>query len=211
MPGVIPHNTEQPYESGKRLFDLALALALALPAFAVCLVLALLIRVVDRSPPLFCQQRVGRFGRPFYLYKMRTMRVNSPNLPTHEASTSYVTPLGCLLRRTKLDEMPQLINVLRGDMSFVGPRPCLPVQEELIRWREEFGVMELRPGITGVSQIAGVDMSRPTELAISDAGYLQSRSIATDLAILFRTFLGRGSGDALHVSRLGEHSDHQDR
>lgn len=185
---------------GKRLFDLALASMLALPALGACLVFAILIRLIDHSSPLFQQERVGRLGRPFLLYKLRTMRADSPNLPTHESSASHVTSLGRFLRRTKIDELPQLINVLRGDMSFVGPRPCLLSQIELINLREELGVSMLRPGITGVSQIVGLDMSQPAALATSDAAYLRPWSLRTDLAILSRTFLGSGSGDALFAS-----------
>lgn len=196
---------------GKRLFDLVLALALALPAFGACLVFAVLIRLVDRSSPLFRQERVGRLGRPFLLYKLRTMRADSPNLPTHESSASHVTPLGRFLRRTKIDELPQLINVLRGDMSFVGPRPCLPGQLDLIHRREELGVSTLRPGITGVSQIVGLDMSQPAALATNDATYLRPWSLRIDLAILSRTFLGGGSGDALFVSEIRRDRDTQDK
>lgn len=203
-----PHAIDRP---GKRLFDLVLASALALPALGACLAFAVLIRLVDRSSPLFRQERVGRRGRPFLLYKLRTMRADSPNLPTHESSASHVTPLGRFLRRTKMDELPQLINVLRGDMSFVGPRPCLPSQIDLVHRREELGVSALRPGITGVSQIVGLDMSQPAILATSDAAYLRPWSLRTDLAILSRTFLGGGSGDALFASELRRNHDNHDR
>jgi lipopolysaccharide/colanic/teichoic acid biosynthesis glycosyltransferase len=194
---MTDRDDEKPADGGKRLFDVTLATALLLPALLACLVFGVLIRLIDGSSPLFRQERVGRFGRPFQLYKLRTMRPDSPNLPTHESSTSHVTPLGRFLRRTKADELPQLVNVLRGDMSFVGPRPCLPGQIELIDRRDELGVSALRPGITGVSQIAGLDMSRPAELAIRDALYRRRWSLRADLAILARTFLGGGSGDAL--------------
>lgn len=182
---------------GKRALDLLLALVLAVPATMACIAFAILILVLDRSPPLFRQQRVGQDGRLFRLYKLRTMRTGSPNLPTHEASLSYVTRLGGFLRRVKADELPQLINVLRGEMSFVGPRPCLPTQIELISRRESLGVTSLRPGITGVSQIQGLDMSQPEMLSISDATYLTRWSMRRDLSILSHTILGRGSGDAL--------------
>jgi O-antigen biosynthesis protein WbqP len=198
---------------GKRLFDIILALLLVLPALLVCGVFVILIRIVDRSPALFIQERVGQRNRRFRLYKLRTMRPNSPNIPTHEASISHITPLGGLLRRTKLDELPQLINVLRGDMSFVGPRPCLPPsQSELIGERDKRGVSAMRPGITGISQIAGLDMSDPVALAQSDAAYKHRWSLATDFAILARTLVGRGRGDALIAadSRLSR-KDVQDR
>lgn len=181
--------------AGKRAFDLALALLLFLPATLLCVPLAFLIHLADGASPIFLQVRVGQANRPFRLYKLRTMRTDSPNLPTHQSSTSHVTRLGKFLRRTKLDELPQLLNVLRGDMSFVGPRPCLPTQTDLMQLRDRLGVSALRPGITGVSQIAGLDMSDPLALAASDATY--AWSLRTDLAILSRTLFGSGTGDAM--------------
>ncbi|QYU68611.1 sugar transferase [Leptolyngbya sp. 15MV] len=187
--------------------DIALALVLAPPALVVCMALGLLIMSVDRSPAIFVQKRIGRNGKSFALYKLRTMRTNSPDLPTHEASASLVTPLGTFLRRKKLDELPQLVNVLRGDMSFVGPRPCLPSQTELLVRREALGVLSLRPGITGVSQLAGLDMSRPTELAELDATYVEGWSLRKDLRIISQTILGGGAGDAVRFGNGAEDAD----
>jgi O-antigen biosynthesis protein WbqP len=121
------------------------------------------------------------------------MYSNTGNRPTHEVGKSAVTPIGHFLRRTKLDELPQLWNVVAGDMNFVGPRPCLPSQTALIEARREKGVLAMRPGITGVSQIAGVDMSDPEKLARLDATY--RRSFATDVRIIIATVLGAGQGD----------------
>lgn len=180
----------------RRAFDIVgAAFALLLTAIPVT-VLVLLIRRESEGPGIFSQQRVGRGGRLFYCHKLRTMRTGTPDLPTHEVKAAQITPLGAFLRRTKLDELPQLWNVLMGDMSFVGPRPCLPSQTMLIEERQKRGVLSVRPGITGLAQINGVDMSDPVRLAEMDAEYLRARSYRLDLAILFYTvFRGAGRGD----------------
>ncbi len=138
---------------------------------------------------------MGRHGQPFTCYKLRTMRQGTANVATHEMSSSAVTSLGESLRRYKLDELPQLWNVLRGDMSFVGPRPCLPVQREVIAEREKRGVLALRPGITGLAQVNDIDMSTPVRLAEADAEYLATRSFVGDLVLILRTVTGSGQGD----------------
>jgi len=117
------------------------------------------------------------------------------NAPSHETGASAVTPIGRYLRRLKLDELPQLWNVLVGEMSFVGPRPCLPSQTELIASRRARGLYKIRPGITGVSQVAGIDMSEPERLALHDATYLRDMSLTTDLRLIAATILGSGRGD----------------
>lgn len=182
---------------GKRLFDVALALAFALPALLLCLICVVAIRREDPEPALFRQVRVGRDRRPFTLYKLRTMSSGTGDRASHEVSTAQITRVGRILRRTKLDELPQLINVLRGDMSFVGPRPCLPSQEVLVAERDRRGVYAVRPGITGPAQLAGIDMSTPIELAKADAGYAARVNLADDLRYILSTALGRGSGDAV--------------
>jgi O-antigen biosynthesis protein WbqP len=125
------------------------------------------------------------------------MEVGTGDLPSHKASRSKVTNIGAVLRRTKLDELPQIINVLAGEMSFVGPRPCLPTQIELIVERERLGVAKLRPGITGVSQLAGLDMSDPAKLAAMDATYLQNAGLVVDMLLMAKTAVNKGAGDAL--------------
>jgi len=179
----------------KRLLDVAAALIGLVLGSPLLLGAALAIRATSPGPVIFRQERVGRDERRFTCYKLRTMYQATPHLASHQVSRSAVTPVGSLLRRTKLDELPQLVNVLRGEMSLVGPRPCLPAQVELIEARRAAGVYALRPGITGVAQVQGVDMSEPTRLAALDAGYLQSAGLLTDLKILFLTAAGRGSGD----------------
>lgn len=180
----------------KRAFDLFLATILALPALVVCLVLAPLVWFDTRAAPFFVQTRVGRDAAPFRMVKLRTMRADTRDAASHETPASQITPLGALLRKLKLDELPQLWNVLRGDMSFVGPRPCLPLQESLIAERERRGVYRLRPGITGPSQVDGIDMSQPERLAESDARYLRDWSLGRDIGLIYATAMGRGRGDA---------------
>lgn len=180
----------------KRVFDLVLALMLLVPAIAICLVAAIIIWVGEGSRPLFRQTRLGRGQRPFTLLKLRTMHPSTRHAASHEIGDGQITRFGRFLRRTKVDELPQILNVLLGDMSFVGPRPCLPSQLELIRERALRDVFSLRPGITGVAQIQGLDMSQPRELAIADARYLRPWRLSRDLTCLVATVSGKGSGDA---------------
>jgi O-antigen biosynthesis protein WbqP len=179
----------------KRLFDLVIALALALPAGIVVLICALLIRLESPGPGILRQTRIGRNGAPFTCLKVRTMFFGTPTLPSHETAKSAVTPIGAFLRRSKLDEIPQVWNVLKGEMSFVGPRPCLPAQSELIEARRRRGVLALRPGITGPAQVRGIDMSDPRRLAEADAEYLLTSGIAQDLRLMLATLFGAGRGD----------------
>jgi len=123
------------------------------------------------------------------------MRLGTADLPTHLVASSAITPLGRLLRRTKLDELPQLWNVLRGDMSLVGPRPCLPSQSELIAARDAARVFFVRPGITGLSQIRGIDMSDPKLLAETDMEMLRGFNILVYFKLIYLTLIGRGRGD----------------
>ncbi len=177
-----------------RLLDVLLSglgMALATPVMTALL----LVGLFDTGAPLFRQVRVGRDQRPFVLYKFRTMRREAPQVATHEADAAMVTRWGRFLRRSKLDEMPQLWNVLKGDMSLVGPRPCLPTQTELIAERERLGVFAARPGITGLAQLQGIDMSTPRLLAETDASMLAGLNLQAYLMYLFQTALGRGSGD----------------
>lgn len=149
----------------------------------------------DSGSPLFLQTRVGRGQRPFTLVKFRTMRVGTAQVATHQADASAITGLGRFLRRSKLDELPQLWNVLIGDMSLVGPRPCLPSQTELIAARERRGVFAARPGITGLAQVQGIDMSTPDLLAETDQRMLAGLGTRSYLSLILMTVLGRGAGD----------------
>jgi O-antigen biosynthesis protein WbqP len=180
----------------KRAFDLALAIVL-LPFVAPLLfVAAIAVRLDSPGPAFFRQERVGRGRRPFMLIKLRTMEQSTRSVASHEVGAHQITNVGSILRRTKLDELPQLISVIKGDMSFVGPRPCLPSQTDLINQRERHGAFAVPPGITGPAQVAGVDMSTPTELAEIDGAYARNRSFLGDLGLIVRTAIGHGSGDA---------------
>lgn len=177
------------------MFDFFVSLSFILLFFWVLLAIGLLIRFDSSGPALFRQTRVGLNGRNFICYKFRTMFVSAPEAATHEVPESEITWIGALLRRTKLDELPQLFNVLLGEMSLVGPRPCLPSQTELIEARRARGILDIRPGVTGLAQINQIDMSEPTLLAEWDLRYLQARSFSLDMNILVSTALGRGAGD----------------
>ena len=177
-----------------RFFDICLSL-LGLLFLSPLLLLLWVIALFDNQSPLFKQQRVGRNQMPFILVKFRTMRPDTASVATHLADASAITPFGRFLRRTKLDELPQLWNVLRGEMSLVGPRPCLLNQQELIAQRTALSVFRARPGITGLAQIQGIDMSTPELLAKTDAQMLASFTSLDYFHYIFLTVLGRGSGD----------------
>jgi len=174
----------------------AVGLLLALPV----LVVLTLIGLFDTGSPIFLQQRVGRHKKPFTLVKFRTMRKDTAHVASHLASSSAITPFGGFLRKTKLDELPQLWNVLWGDMSLVGPRPCLFNQQELINEREQRGVLNARPGITGLAQVNEIDMSTPVLLAETDAKMLQNLTLANYFKYIFMTVAGKGSGDRVKKS-----------
>jgi O-antigen biosynthesis protein WbqP len=179
----------------KRAFDIFVSSSSLLVFALPVLLLAIFIRLTTHGNGFFAQQRVGLHGEPFTCYKLRTMYLHTPSVGTHEVQQSSVTPVGHWLRRLKLDELPQLWNVLRGDMSLVGPRPCLPVQVELIEKRRQRGVFDVRPGITGLAQVAGVDMSDPERLSSIDAEYVRKQSFMGDLVLLGKTFSSRARGD----------------
>lgn len=180
----------------KRVLDLSLVLLLALPALAIVLLAAIAIKLDSPGPAFFQHIRIGRHKQPFRLWKLRTMRAGTAILASHEVGAESITRVGALLRLAKLDELPQLLSVLVGDMSFVGPRPCLPTQLDVIEERAKRGVYALRPGLTGPSQMLGIDMSTPKKLAERDATYLSEQGVRVDLAIISATILGRGRGDA---------------
>jgi lipopolysaccharide/colanic/teichoic acid biosynthesis glycosyltransferase len=181
----------------KFIFDRLLSLALLPIAIVVCFFCIIAIRIESPGNPLFIQSRVGKNLKPFKLVKLRTMKMGTKNAGSHQVSQSQITTIGRFLRRTKLDELPQVWNVLLGQMSFVGPRPCLPTQTDVVSCREELGVYQLRPGVTGPAQLAGVDMSTPEKLAAADAKYLQINGITRDIWMMIQTVLGKGRGDAV--------------
>jgi len=177
-----------------RIFDITfsgLGLILASPL----MLLVLLLSLFDTGRPIFLQDRLGRHQVPFVLFKFRTMPPNTTSVATHLASKHAITHWGHFLRRTKLDELPQLWNVLIGEMSLVGPRPGLPNQPQLTVAREKLGIFEVRPGITGLAQVKGIDMSTPELLAQTDARMIAEMSVRSYFKYIFLTVLGKGSGD----------------
>ena len=175
----------------KRCFDIGLALALLAILAIPMLVLGLLVKLTSRGPVLYWSDRVGRDNRLFRMPKFRTMRTGTPQLATHLLSDAdrWITPVGRLLRLTSLDELPQLWCVFTGDMSFVGPRPALFNQDDLIALRTAKGVHRLVPGLTGWAQINGRDELTIPEKVEFDVYYLDRQSLALDLKILVLTFV----------------------
>jgi O-antigen biosynthesis protein WbqP len=178
----------------KRVFDVTACAVFLLLCWPVLLVVIIAIRLQSPGDAIFKQVRVGKNGRPFTCYKLRTMYSGTSDVPTHLVASSAVTALGEYLRRFKIDEIPQLCNVLRGDMSLVGPRPCLPSQTDLVEARRKLGVFDVRPGITGLAQVNGVDMSDAKRLAELDARYVRTQSLSNDLKLIWATLRGQGIG-----------------
>ncbi len=173
----------------KRTFDLVLVILTALPLLLISLVVALLVRFTSTGPVLYWSNRVGRNNRIFRMPKFRTMRTDTPAVATHLLTSpgSYITPVGSFLRKSSLDELPQLWSILVGDMSFVGPRPALFNQDDLITLRTERGVHALTPGLTGWAQVNGRDeLPIPVKVAF-DTEYMKRQSLAFDIQILWLT------------------------
>jgi lipopolysaccharide/colanic/teichoic acid biosynthesis glycosyltransferase len=185
-----------PSPGGKRLLDIVAALALLPVALPVIAAAVIAVRLESSGSALFVQDRLGRGQKVFRCLKIRTMRQGTREDASHLVGADSITRVGRLLRATKVDELPQLWNVLKGDMSLVGPRPGLPVQTDLTAARSEQGVFDVLPGITGLAQVRGIDMSDPQRLARIDREYIETRSMRLDLWLLLCTFTGRGQGDA---------------
>ena len=175
----------------KRLFDLTAGLLVAICLASPIVLISLAIRLTSPGPLLYWSDRIGRRNVIFQMPKFRSMRVDTPVAATHllQSPSQWLTPIGSFLRRTSLDELPQLWSILKGDMSFVGPRPALFNQEDLIRLRTDAGVHELLPGLTGWAQVNGRDeLSIPDKVKL-DAEYLEKRSLGFDLWIIWLTLL----------------------
>ena len=179
-----------------RFLDLILS-SLGLMLLSPMILLGMIFAYFVIRSPLFRQERVGRGQKSFILLKLRTMRPDTASVASHLLDVSSVTPIGRFLRRTKLDELPQLWNVLKGDMSLVGPRPGLPNQIELKNAREKNSVFGVRPGITGLAQINGIDMSTPELLAQTDARMIAEMSLSNYFKYIFLAIMGKGSGDRI--------------
>jgi O-antigen biosynthesis protein WbqP len=177
-----------------RFLDFLFSLLGLVFGFPVLLIIYI-IGLSDTSSPVFKQERVGRNKKPFTLVKFRTMSVGTASVASHLASAASITKMGGFLRKTKLDELPQLWNVLKGEMSLVGPRPGLFNQEELTAARESEGVFNVRPGITGLAQVNDIDMSTPELLAKTDAKMIGEMSLTNYFKFIMQTVTGKGSGD----------------
>lgn len=182
-----------------RFLDLLIALVGLVLGFPF-LLLIYVAGLFDTGSPLFRQERVGRYQKPFTLVKFRTMNLDTVSVASHLASSSSITRLGAFLRRTKLDELPQLWNVLKGEMSLVGPRPGLFNQQELTAERASRGVFNVRPGITGLAQVSNIDMSTPQLLAETDQRMIREMTLAHYFKYIFMTVLGKGAGDRVRSS-----------
>lgn len=161
------------------------------------LLIVTIIGLFDTGSPIFIQERVGRNKKPFKLIKFRTMSVETKSVASHLASNASITKLGAFLRKTKIDELPQLINVVKGEMSLVGPRPNLFNQKELIAERDAVGVYNVLPGITGRAQVQNIDMSTPALLAKTDREMIDSLTLKSYFKYIMMTATGSGSGDAV--------------
>lgn len=178
------------YQVVKRIFDIVVSvtglLALGLPM----LLIALLIRLDSYGPAIFKQERIGKNGKAFVMYKFRTMRLEAPdNVATNDLTnaSAYITAFGRFLRNTSIDELPQLINVLRGEMSLVGFRPVCLTEKKLNQYRKDLGVFDVKPGMTGLAQVSGRDNVNAEEKASMDAEYAQKQSVWLDLWCLYKT------------------------
>jgi len=173
----------------ERFLDIIVSLFILVVLSPFFLIIALLIKLNSKGPVFFTQMRIGKDNRQFKFYKFRTMKIGTPNVATDKLdnSKSYITAIGKVLRKTSIDELPQLINTLKGDMTFVGPRPALYNQYDLNEMRTEVGVHKLIPGVTGWAQINGRDNNDDREKTEYDVYYLNNKSFALDIKILFKT------------------------
>jgi len=172
----------------KRLFDIALSLVALVLLFPLMVVVAMLIKLFDYGPVIFSQIRVGRDGGSFNIYKFRSMPVKTGDIPSNQIGTLKLTWLGWIIRRTNIDELPQLYNILLGDMSFVGPRPSIISQTELVELRLQNGALRCRPGLTGLAQVSSFNDMTSAQKAALDGAYSQSITFLGDLKIILRTF-----------------------
>ena len=171
-----------------RIFDLFFSL-LGIIFLSPILIISLIIGWFDNGSPLFSQPRIGKNQRLFVLFKLRSMPVNTLSVATHLVKNTKITPFGRFLRNTKLDEIPQLYNVLKGDMSLVGPRPCLLNQKRLINERKKRGVFKVKPGITGLAQVTGITMKNPKLLAETDAKMIKQINLFNYFYYILKTLI----------------------
>lgn len=173
----------------KRFFDALISGLALIILFPLFILVGLIIYLQDRGPLIFKQRRVGRYGKEFVFYKFRSMPVNMGDFPSSEVHKIKITPFGKMIRRTSIDELPQLYNIFRGDMSIIGPRPPIPSQQNLIKLRRENGSLTCRPGLTGWAQVNSYDFMPDEVKANFDAEYARRISFLMDLNVFFKTFL----------------------
>ena len=179
----------------KKMIDLFFSISILFFFSWLILIISIFIKISSNGPILFVHKRIGKNNVIFSCYKFRTMKQATPISATHKIKKKQVTYIGKFLRKTKLDEIPQVINILKGDMSLIGPRPCIVSQKDIIKVREKYKINKILPGITGLAQINRIDMSDKNMLTKFDYRYLKLRSIISELNIILRTFIGYGSGD----------------
>lgn len=178
------------YNIIKSILDRAMALIALIILSPIFLIVAIIIKIESKGPVFFKQQRVGKNKKLFNIYKFRSMRTDAPkDMPTHMLNNadSYITKIGNFMRKTSIDELPQLINILKGDMSFIGPRPALWNQEDLIEERDKYGANSVKPGLTGLAQISGRDELEISVKAKLDGEYVKKVSFLLDIRIFFKT------------------------
>lgn len=193
------------YSAVKRLIDVFFAFFILLFASVPMLVIALAVRLTSKGPAVFKQPRVGRNGELFNCLKFRSMYVNAPNSCASaelEKAKTYITPIGNILRKTSLDELPQIINILKGEMSFIGPRPLIPEETYIHTERKRLGVYILRPGISGLAQVSGRDLVPPDEKVRLDSEYLKHFGLVQDIRIIFKTVFNVLGEKDIHEGEL---------
>ncbi len=188
------------YKYFKRLFDIIFSLFSLLILAIPMIIFAIIIKCESKGPVIFKQKRIGKNKKEFFIYKFRTMRSDTPkNVPTHllQNPEIYITKSGSFFRKTSIDELPQLFNIIKGDMSIIGPRPALWNQYDLIKKRDEFGANDCLPGLTGLAQINGRDELEIEKKAELDGKYVKNISLYMDLKIFFSTIKSVFSGDGI--------------
>lgn len=200
-------NRQKRYRKVKRLIDFVMSLCACILLSPLLLILCIAIKVDSRGPVLFCQKRVGIHKKFFQIYKFRTMRIDTPkDMPTHMLADpdQYITKVGYFLRKSSLDELPQLFNILKGDMSIVGPRPALWNQDDLVAERDRYGANDILPGLTGWAQINGRDELEIPVKAALDGEYVKKMSFLFDLRCFFGTFVSVLKADGVVEGGTGE-------
>ncbi len=192
MPKLFKRHLKDPFNMyiifGKRCLDISLSLLAIILLSPIFLITYLLIKIFDPGPVIFCQQRIGFCGSSFEFYKFRSMPLNTGDIPSDKIGQVQLTWIGRFIRRSNIDELPQLFNILKGDMSIVGPRPPLGSQTDLIELRRKNGSLRCRPGLTGLAQVSSFNGMKVSEKAEFDAHYANSISFGKDILIIFKTF-----------------------